>query len=77
MNFNYHVRFILTLKKDNAKDAISQIETTARLMITKIRNEENTLLSKVQQNPKKWNSESLKFKVTKSGRTSKLRNLFS
>ena len=63
------------LIEDHANDIISKIENQTAMLInklmdeeteskTRIRNAEKDLLSKIKQNPHKWSSNSLKFKMT-------------
>ena len=62
------------LIQDNANDIISKIENQTAMLInklmdeeteskTRIRNAEKDLLSKIKQNPHKWSSNSMKFKM--------------
>ena len=68
-----NIRFKLI--QDHANDIISKIENQTAMLInklmaeeteskTRIRNAEKDLLAKIKQNPHKWSSNSLKFKMT-------------
>ena len=63
------------LIQDHANDIISRIDNQTAILVnklmdegseskTRIRNVEKDLLAKIKQNPHKWSSNSLKFKMT-------------
>ena len=65
----------IKLIQDHANDIISRIDNQTEILVnklmdevseskTRIRNAEKDLLAKIKQNPHKWSSHSLKFKMT-------------
>ena len=63
------------LIQDHANDIISRIDNQTAILVnklmnegseskTRIRNAEKDLLAKIKQNPHKWSSNSVKFKMT-------------
>ena len=71
----FKIKSSIKLIQDHANDIISKIENKTAMLInklmdeeteskTRIRNAEKDLLAKIKQNPHKWSSTSMKFKMT-------------